>query len=183
MPPYSPLPCFISPPLSPWPMTCARMRWREVTPMCVCVCACLLLQGPDGCRQEASVFVSEWGMRVWESHITKGTIPFYILKQGGYVRATPTHQPTNQPINQSTNHQKAPSSSSSYSFSYSSSSSSYSTMVSDVWSLKPLKPLKTSPLPCCHQSYVPPGPVVLLTFDPWPSCRGSGLSLGLGSSS
>ncbi|XP_026182185.1 filamin-A-like isoform X11 [Mastacembelus armatus] len=38
--------------------------------------------GPDGCRREASVFVEDWGRRVWESHILKKTIPFSILKRG-----------------------------------------------------------------------------------------------------
>ncbi|KAI2665485.1 Filamin-C [Labeo rohita] len=38
--------------------------------------------GPDGCRQEASVFVEDWGRRVWENHIVKGTIPFHILRKG-----------------------------------------------------------------------------------------------------
>ncbi|KAA0720868.1 Filamin-C [Triplophysa tibetana] len=37
---------------------------------------------PDGCRQEASVYVEDWGRRVWENHIVKGTIPFHILRKG-----------------------------------------------------------------------------------------------------
>ncbi|KAM6987094.1 filamin-C isoform 14-T14 [Aplochiton taeniatus] len=38
--------------------------------------------GPDGCGREASVFVEDWGRRVWEKHIVKGTIPFHILRTG-----------------------------------------------------------------------------------------------------
>ncbi|KAM4570007.1 filamin-C-like isoform 1-T1 [Odontesthes bonariensis] len=37
---------------------------------------------PDGCRREASLFVEDWGRRVWETHIVKKTIPFSILKRG-----------------------------------------------------------------------------------------------------
>lgn len=28
------------------------------------------------------MYVEDWGRRVWDSHIVKGTIPFYILKKG-----------------------------------------------------------------------------------------------------
>ncbi|XP_074554003.1 filamin-C-like isoform X9 [Halichoeres trimaculatus] len=38
--------------------------------------------GPDGCRREASLFVEDWGRRVWESHIVKKTIPFRIHRRG-----------------------------------------------------------------------------------------------------
>ncbi|XP_068442134.1 filamin-C-like isoform X3 [Clinocottus analis] len=38
--------------------------------------------GPDGCRRDASVFVEDWGRRVWETHIVKRTIPFSIHKRG-----------------------------------------------------------------------------------------------------
>ncbi|XP_024140416.1 filamin-C isoform X1 [Oryzias melastigma] len=37
---------------------------------------------PDDCRRQASVFVEDWGRRVWETHIVKKTIPFSILKRG-----------------------------------------------------------------------------------------------------
>ncbi|XP_047245448.1 filamin-C-like isoform X3 [Girardinichthys multiradiatus] len=36
----------------------------------------------DRCRREASVFVEDWGRRVWQTHIVKKTIPFSILKRG-----------------------------------------------------------------------------------------------------
>ncbi|XP_065146018.1 filamin-C isoform X1 [Paramisgurnus dabryanus] len=37
---------------------------------------------PDGCRREVSVYVEDWGRRVWENHIVKGTIPFHTLRKG-----------------------------------------------------------------------------------------------------
>ncbi|XP_023206075.1 filamin-C isoform X3 [Xiphophorus maculatus] len=37
---------------------------------------------PDGCRREVSLFVEDWGRRVWQSHIVKKTIPFSILRRG-----------------------------------------------------------------------------------------------------
>lgn len=63
--------------------------WAPPTP--------LLRQGPDGSRREASVFVEEWGRRVWESHIVKRTIPFSILTRGcvrpHFLTPTPTQTP------------------------------------------------------------------------------------------
>lgn len=41
-----------------------------------------MLQGPDGFRRDASVFVEDWGRRVWETHIVKKTIPFRVLRRG-----------------------------------------------------------------------------------------------------
>ncbi|XP_023808143.1 filamin-C isoform X2 [Oryzias latipes] len=40
------------------------------------------ISDPDECRRQASVFVEDWGRRVWETHIVKKTIPFSILKRG-----------------------------------------------------------------------------------------------------
>ncbi|XP_042166928.1 filamin-C-like isoform X1 [Oncorhynchus tshawytscha] len=45
--------------------------------------------GPDRSRREASVFVEDWGRRVWEKHIVKGTIPFSILKKGSDPEGKP----------------------------------------------------------------------------------------------
>ncbi|XP_045071669.1 filamin-C-like isoform X16 [Coregonus clupeaformis] len=45
--------------------------------------------GPDGCRREASVLVEDWGRRVWEKHIVKGTIPFCIHKKGSDPEGKP----------------------------------------------------------------------------------------------
>ncbi|KAJ8387375.1 hypothetical protein AAFF_G00157520 [Aldrovandia affinis] len=38
--------------------------------------------GPEGRKQQASLCVEDWGRRVWERYIIKGTIPFPILKKG-----------------------------------------------------------------------------------------------------
>ncbi|KAG9345782.1 hypothetical protein JZ751_008927 [Albula glossodonta] len=38
--------------------------------------------GPEGRKQQASVFVEDWGRRVWERHIVKGTIPYHNIKKG-----------------------------------------------------------------------------------------------------
>ncbi|XP_047431699.1 filamin-C-like isoform X2 [Mugil cephalus] len=38
--------------------------------------------GPGGSRRETSLWVEDWGRRVWDAHIVKRTIPFSILKRG-----------------------------------------------------------------------------------------------------
>ncbi|CAI5636679.1 unnamed protein product [Oreochromis niloticus] len=45
--------------------------------------------GPDGCSREASLFVEDWGRRVWETHIVKKTIPFSILRRGSDPEGKP----------------------------------------------------------------------------------------------
>ncbi|XP_035281892.1 filamin-C isoform X9 [Anguilla anguilla] len=37
---------------------------------------------PEGRTQQDSIFVEDWGRRVWERHIVKGTLPSPLLKKG-----------------------------------------------------------------------------------------------------
>lgn len=77
------------PPFYPFLSLCPSLIWDVVGLWLWCVCLLTGLQGPDGSRRDASVFVEDWGRRVWEKHIVKGTIHFCILKKGSIRPALP----------------------------------------------------------------------------------------------